>query len=201
MHLSAKGALDFLEGRLDGEQEAFWKSHMEHCNDCKTEFQNWRQLGIDLKQSNLESAPAADIDRAVQLFQPAWDRKPSAIRSILAMVTFDSLLQPSLAGSRGSSAATRQLVMRAEEFDIHIKIFGAPDHRRLLGQVLPRDGSSLSAGARFHLLQHGERIDSTVTDDMGEFDFVDIPAGELSLQIDLPNLTVVGALNVPESNP
>jgi len=33
---------------------------------------------------------------------------------------------------------------------------------------------------------------------MGEFSFTDLPEGDLSIQIDLPNLTVVGALNVGE---
>jgi hypothetical protein len=36
-------------------------------------------------------------------------------------------------------------------------------------------------------------------DDMGEFHFSDVPDGDLSLQIDLPNLTVIGALTVKES--
>jgi hypothetical protein len=29
---------------------------------------------------------------------------------------------------------------------------------------------------------------------MGEFHFTDVPEGDLSLQIDLPNLTVIGSL-------
>jgi hypothetical protein len=36
-------------------------------------------------------------------------------------------------------------------------------------------------------------------DGMGEFHFSDVPEGDLSLHIDLPNLTVIGALNVKES--
>jgi hypothetical protein len=35
---------------------------------------------------------------------------------------------------------------------------------------------------------------------MGEFHFTDIPEGDLSLQIDLPNVTVIGALRQGKSD-
>ena len=88
--------------------------------------------------------------------------------------------------------------MRAEEFDVHIKVWGEPDHRQMLGQLLPRSGESFVRVARFHLLRNGERLETVAVDEMGEFQFTDVPAGDLSLQIDLPNLTVIGALNVQE---
>jgi hypothetical protein len=56
------------------------------------------------------------------------------------------------------------------------------------------------SAARFHLLCNGERLESTGTDEMGEFRFTDLPEGVLSLQIDLPNLTVIGSLNVHENS-
>ncbi|HSU88603.1 MAG TPA: hypothetical protein VLL56_07190 [Terriglobia bacterium] len=116
----------------------------------------------------------------------------------MASLIFDSFLDPALAGARGTSVSARQLVMRAEEFDIHIKIWGDPDHRQMLGQLLPRSGARFVEAARFHLLQNGERLETASVDETGEFHFLDVPEGDLSLQIDLPNLTVIGALNVRE---
>jgi len=104
-----------------------------------------------------------------------------------------------MAGGRGFMATARQLVMRAEEFDIHVKIWGEREHRQMLGQLLPRSGQDFVHAARFHLLRNGERIETTVVDEVGEFHFNDVPEGDLSLQIDLPNLTVIGALNVKGS--
>jgi hypothetical protein len=88
--------------------------------------------------------------------------------------------------------------MRAEEFDIHIKIWGDRSRRQILGQLLPRNSKDFVQSARFHLLRNGQRIESTTNDEMGEFNFTDVPEGDLSLQIDLPNLTVIGALNIQE---
>ena len=195
MHLNAESALDFIEGRLQKDQEAFWKQHVETCEDCAADIRHWRELAANLKRSHLVSASQGDLDKVIQVF-PSQATAPSLLRSILATTVFDSFLQPALAGARGASSAARQVVMRAEEFDIHVKIWGDYDHRQMLGQLLPRNGKDFVRSARFHLLRNGERIESTVTDHTGEFHFTDVPDGDLSLQIDLPNLTVIGALHV-----
>jgi len=194
MHLDPESALDFVEGRLQKDREAFWKQHVETCTDCAEDLRLWQELAVNLKRSHLVSASQGDLDKVIQIF-PTKAAEPARLRSILATTVFDSFLQPALAGARGSSTA-RQLVMRAEEFDIHVKIWGDQDRRQLLGQVLPRNGKDFVRSARFHLLRNGDRIESTATDQTGEFHFTDVPEGDLSLQIDLPNLTVIGALHV-----
>jgi len=199
MHLSTEIALDFIGGRLDPEQSGFWQKHLELCNDCTLEVGHWRQLGTDLKRSHLESAPDQELQKAMHIYPQKPDGSGSRVRSVLASLVFDSFMQPALAGARGTTAAARQLVMRAEEFDIHVKIWGEDEHKQMLGQLLPRRGEDFVHTARFHLLRNGERIESTVVDEMGEFHFSDVPDGNLSLQIDLPNLTVIGALNLTES--
>jgi hypothetical protein len=195
MHLDTETALDMTEGRLDEDRQAFWRRHMEVCAKCAKDVLHWREITSNLRRSHLLSAPADDVANAVNVFVPR--EKVSAVRSILAAIVFDSFLQPAPAGVRGSSAnAARQLVMRAEEFDIHIKIWGDGFHKQMLGQLLPRHNKDFVSAARFHLLYNGERFESTTNDQTGEFRFRNVPDGDLSLQIDLPNLTVIGALNV-----
>jgi hypothetical protein len=198
MHLSSETALNFLEGRLEKDQETFWKQHLDVCQECTQDVGLWRQLGIDLKRSHLMSASDQDLQEAIRIFPSRLEKTGSRLRQLLATVIFDSFHEPAFAGARGASAAARQLVMRAEEFDIHIKIWGEQDHKQMLGQLLPRSGEDFVHAARFHLLRNGERLETTAVDDMGEFHFSDVPEGDLSLQIDLPNLTVIGALKVRE---
>src|SRR5262245_44993940 len=195
MHLDAESALDFIEGQLQKDREAFWKQHLETCSDCAQDFRQWQEIAVYLKRSHLVSASQGNLDKVIQIFPPQA-AEPTRLRSILATTVFDSFLQPALAGARGGTSTARQLVMRAEEFDIHVKIWGDQDRRQLLGQVLPRNGKDFVRSGRFHLLRNGERIESTATDETGEFHFTDVPEGDLSLQIDLPNLTVIGALHV-----
>jgi hypothetical protein len=131
----------------------------------------------------------------MHIYRREPDGGGSRVRSVLASLVFDSFMQPAFAGARGKASA-RQLVMRAEEFDIHVKIWGEDDHRQILGQLLSRGGEDFVQTARFHLLRNSERIGSTTVDEVGEFHFTDVPDGDLSLQIDLPNLTVIGAINI-----
>jgi hypothetical protein len=198
MHMSSEIALDLLEERLDADQALFWKKHLEICPECTQEFSGWRQLKIDLKRSHLKDASDQELQKAMHIYSQRPDGGGSRIRFILASPVFDGFLQPAMAGSRGSATAARQLLMRAEEFDIHIKIWGELEHRQMLGQLLPRSGQNSSPSARVHLLKDGERLESTTIDEMGEFHFTDVPEDNLSLQIDLPNLTVIGALNVKD---
>ena len=102
------------------------------------------------------------------------------------------------AAVRGAEAAARQVVLRAEEFDIHLRIWKAACGREMLGQIQSRNTSDFTLQARLYLLQNGERISSTDLNDLGEFYFAEVPEGFLSIQVDLPHLTVIGALNTTE---
>lgn len=199
MHLSTQTALDLVEGRLEAEQVGFWDKHMSNCAACTQEVAEWRKLGTNLKRSHLESAASQDLEKALHIF-PAANAPYSKPHHVLASLIFDSFQQPAFAGARGVALnQSRQMVLRAEEFDIHVKIWGEPDHLQMMGQVLPRVGHDFVGAARFHLLRNGERLESTAVDEMGEFHFTDVPEGDLSLQIDLPNLTVIGALKTRRS--
>ena len=141
------------------------------------------ELHLLLKRASLASAPQSLLHRA---------------EGALASLVFDSFAQPALAGARGGGAA-RQMVLRTEGFDIHLKIWGTSSTRRMAGQVLPRSENSFVHGARLHLLLDGERFGSTAADKFGEFEFETVPVGCLSLQLDLPNLTLVGTLDTTEA--
>src|SRR5262249_802252 len=119
MHLNTEATLDFVEGRLNKEEEAFWKKHMEICSDCVRTVKEWTQLRMDLRGTDLVSGRERDLQNVYEILEPGTGSEPAAPRSTLATIVFDSFLQPAPAGARGGSGpAARQLVMRAEEFDI-----------------------------------------------------------------------------------
>jgi hypothetical protein len=155
------------------------------------------ELHLLLKRANLENAPQSLLRTAEGMFSPPA-AKPT-IRQVLASMVFDSFAQPALAGARGASSMSRQMVLSAEGFDIHLKIWGTSSARRLAGQVLSRSESSFVHTARLHLIRDGERFGSTAADKFGEFEFETVPEGFISLQVDLPHLTVVGTLNASEA--
>jgi len=199
MHLNMEVALDLIEGRLHSHEVIFWTRHLEICRDCVEGISELRQLETDLKRHHLKSALQQDLDNAIRVFPTNLQQVPSTARSIVAAIIFDSFAEPAAVGIRGTSPVARQIVMRFDEFDIHVKIWGDEDRKQMLGQLLPRKGHDLISGVHLHLLRSGERIESTVTDETGEFHFTDVPQASLSIQIDLPNLTVIGALNLQDA--
>jgi len=155
-------------------------------------------LTLLLKRVNLESAPQSLLKSAEGMFNKLVE-KPLTIRQVLASLIFDSFAQPALAGARGGAAISRQMVLRAQGYDIHLKIWGVAPQRRMAGQVLARNEGSFVHGARLHLIRDGERFSSTALDKFGEFEFETVPEGFLCLQVDLPHLTVVGTVNANEA--
>ena len=93
----------------------------------------------------------------------------------------------------------RQMVMRAAEFDVHIKVWGDHIRTQLLGQLSLHNAHESVRSAEFHLLRDGALVESTAADESGEFYFSDVPEGELGFQISLPHLTVAGPLRFQET--
>jgi hypothetical protein len=177
--------IDVIEGRNENK-------HAEECSDCRRQLEEWKQLHSRLHRTQLLDAPAALLVEAHGIMEP----RPK-FGEVLASMIFDSFTQPAFAGARGAGTA-RQVVLRAAEFDIHVKISGKPENLLINGQILTRGDKGFVATAKVHLLHNGSRVQSMGLDSFGEFEFTNTPNGLLSLQIDLPNLTVIGALGTEE---
>jgi hypothetical protein len=195
MHLSRETVLDYLEGRLENGQQTLWKQHLEVCSACAKYLSGWQQFLTTIQQSQLKSPSDQVLERAIHICPEPEERAPR-LRRVLAAVIFDSFLEPDLVGARGGSTDMRQLVLQAEDFDIHVQIWNERGHMEILGQMLPWSREHLSDSARFHLLRNSKKLETSAVNDLGEFHFDDVPEGDLSLQVDLPNLTIIGALNI-----
>ena len=97
-----------------------------------------------LKRENLESAPGPWLQERSRFSSSC--RLGKTLREILASVVFDSFAQPAFAGARGGSGS-RQFLLTAEEFDIHVRIWTLGNARRVTGQILSR-GEAGSTGER-----------------------------------------------------
>src|SRR5262249_156031 len=152
---------------------------------------------IRVKQICLASSIFSDfLPQVPRLEQNSYMQLTKDATFVVARIVFDSFRYPAITGFRGSSPEpARRFILRDEEYDIHIKIWGDDDKKEVHGQVLPRSGTQFPQPAQCHLLRKGSRFQSTTTTETGEFHFQDIPAGDLNLQVDLPGLTIVGSLN------
>jgi len=195
MHLKPENALDLLEKRLDKVHELSWNQHLQGCKDCAKILDHWRELRSGLKRSHLRSAPSEDLRHAEHIFPSAPESGGSKLRRLFATLVFDSFLQTALAGTRGSGAS-RQLVLRSEILVIHIKVWGERGHRQLMGQLMLHTNDRFREKVQCHLLQEGKKLETTTVEELGEFHFTRVPDGDVTLEIDLPTFTIIGALDI-----
>jgi hypothetical protein len=193
MHLSTEEALDLIEKKASQAQIDFWNSHILTCAGCGNQLKAWQEIRNLLHRHNLESAPAPVLHAAGAIFEPQAEKK--SLREAIASVLFDSFSQPALAGARGSAAA-RQLLLSAEEFDVHLRISIVGTERRIAGQILSRGKDTDAAGAHLHLIQKGKRIETAEADRFGEFEFQEVTEGPLELEIELRHLRITGDLKL-----
>ena len=202
MHFDSEKALDLVDGTMSDAERRFWNKHLENCIDCNDDLVVWKSLTVLLRGDSLVDAP----EDAIVLSKGIFDKPRKTmevqplLQQVIATVIFDSSAQPAFAGIReiglAGQATVRQMVLRAADFDVRIRVSSFEDRRDLLGQILPLRNANLIHDARVHLRKGEDRVGTAKANDMGEFQFDDVPQGMLSLQIDLPRLTVISALTL-----
>jgi hypothetical protein len=65
-----------------------------------------------------------------------------------------------------------------------------------MGQVFARNETEFLNNACLQLSQDGKPVMTTWTDNFGVFQFDEVPEGELRLQIELPQLTILGGITI-----
>ena len=134
--------------------------------------------------------------RAQAVFDVRRELSRPGPREIAAAILFDSFTQP-LAGTRGATDA-RQVVMCAEEFDIHLKITAIPLQHQIVGQVFARNQTQFINNVCVQLLLNGNPFKTAWSDNFGQFQFDEVPQGVFRLQLDLPGMTVVGGISISQ---
>jgi len=205
MHLDSETALNLADGKMSSIEKPYWNNHLETCSECGTKLRIWTELLESVARAHLVSAPDDVVASAKEIYRTKnkIGEVRASLREIVASVIFDSFAQAAAATVRAEPAAAyeqqaamRQVVFHADDYDIYVRLSTFEDHRDLLGQILPRDSQTFVNDANLYLRHDDERIAATAVNELGEFQFCDVPDGQLSLQIDLPTMTIISALQV-----
>jgi len=180
-HPKTQELIQYAERRVSERDRLSLKQHSEGCATCAREIGQWERVLDGLRGSNLQSAPESVLGDCVAIYRIP---RPEATRmEMFAKLVFDSIAQPLTAGVRGSSES-RQMVLRCEDIDAHVRISSNPPV--ILGQLMQRTVHSFISGVRIGLIHDGKQIETTITDRLGEFRFGVAPHGDIRLQADLP---------------
>jgi len=182
--------MEYMDGLLTEEAKATVAGHLTECSDC-AETNQELQLFVLRLQSDASFEPPADVVQwGVSLFQPMLQPQETVggkVRKIIASLIFDNFDEPMLAGVRRVGAPARQLLFRAGDVDVDVKIEStdANDRISLVGQVLSNDEKFFD-NTPVKLESHGMVRYKTTTNQVGEFVFDEVPKDTYHLSVDLP---------------
>jgi hypothetical protein len=172
-HFTTEEWIDFVNQVTSPKQQEAMKKHLvTGCKQCMETVTLWQKLHNAAAIEASYQPPAAEVRLAKAAFAAAAGAAQWKKKSSFAEVMFDSFLQPMLAGARSSGLGTRQMLYRADPYQIDIQIEAKPDGNRLMvtGQLL--DVSSPGVVGRdvnITLSNHRGNIIHTITNQFGEF--------------------------------
>jgi hypothetical protein len=187
-HLTVDNLISYMDGQASSVEKLTTDEHLSSCPQClelKDEFQS---LVTHLREDSTFEPPSELVQWGVDLFQPVLTTETGgSLRKIIASLVFDTFDQPMLAGVRRVGVPPRQLLFRAGDVDVDVKIesMEANDRITLVGQVLS-SATKFFENTPVKLESHGIVRYRTRTNVVGEFSFDEVPKDTYHLSVDLP---------------
>lgn len=198
--------IDYLDGQLSADGSEFLTAHLASgCGKCEANRQWYEHVQAIAASDDSVDPPSWVTRRAHQLFDR--ELQPSLIQqvgNIIASLLFDSFAQPAVAGVRSAETASRQLLYSADVYSIDLQISPFDkSNATVMGQILRKDDLRFESVSKIplSLVQSGEAVLSTVTNEAGEFVLTEIGCGEYDLLIDTRDMCItVTGLPVTQMN-
>jgi hypothetical protein len=172
-HFTAEDWIDFVNQVTSAKQQEAMKKHLgTGCKHCMETVALWQKLHNTAAMEASYQPPEAEVHLAKAAFATAGVAGQRMEKSGFVEVMFDSLLQPMLAGARSGGLGTRQMLYRADPYQIDIQIEAKPEGNRLvvIGQLL--DVSSpgvVGRDVKITLSNQRGNVIHTDTNQFGEF--------------------------------
>jgi hypothetical protein len=172
-HFTTEEWIDFANEAIAGSRRQEMESHLaEGCSRCKKAVSLWQKVRQTAKSAADCQPPEAAVRIAKAGFTSArLEGKPSAAPGLVELL-FDSFLQPLAAGARSSSSGIRQMLYRADPYqvDVHIEAKPATNKLAVTGQLLDlRNPDTPGRDVPVSISNLRGNVVHTVTNEFGEF--------------------------------
>lgn len=172
-HFTTEDWIDFVKRVNSPKQRQAMNKHLVGgCQRCLETVALWQKVHNATALEASYQPPAADVRIAKAAFLASERATPRKENSSFVEVLFDSFLQPMLAGARSSSLGARQMLYRADPYQIDIQIEARPEGHGLMvtGQLLDVSSPGAVGGdVKITLSNHRGSVIHTVTNQFGEF--------------------------------
>jgi hypothetical protein len=172
-HFMTEEWIDFVNDLTSVKQQEAMKKHLgTGCKRCLETVALWQKVHNMATVEASYQPHLADVRIAKAAFAAAGRAAQLKEKSSFVEVLFDSFLQPMVAGARSSGLGTRQMLYRADPYQIDIQIEAKPEGNRLMvtGQLL--DVSSpgvVGRDVKITLSNHRGNVIHAITNQFGEF--------------------------------
>src|SRR5271163_4496806 len=186
-HFSTEEWVDFVNQVLATDQlAAVQKNLATGCKQCKETASLWQKVSKTAAAEANYQPSAGTVRLAKAAFAASGVAQTKKASQSLIEVLFDSFAQPALAGARSVVTGTRQMLYRADPYQIDIQIEPQPGTNRLIitGQLLDvSDPGVIGQNVQVTLSNHRGHIIIASTNQFGEFSGEIENSGDLELSI------------------
>lgn len=172
-HFTTEEWIDFANEAVGGSRRNEMEKHLTGgCARCKKTASLWQKVRQTAKSAAECQPPENAVRIAKAGFSSVWPEGKPAKALGLVEVLFDSFLQPLVAGARSADSGMRQMLYRAEPYQVDLQIEAKAGASKLVvtGQLLDlrnpdapgRDVPIIISNLRGHVVQ-------TMTNEFGEF--------------------------------
>ena len=190
-HFTTEEWVDFVNQVASSSQRKAMQKHLKSgCKSCTETVNLWQKIRKTAAAEAKYQPPAPSVRIAKAAFATAgWIAQPTKAGGFIRLV-FDSFLQPAVAGARSAGAGMRQMLYRADPYQVDIQIEAKPDGNRMVitGQLLDISRPDI-VGREIQVSFSNKRgaVVHTVTNKFGEFRGEIENSGDLELSFSRPD--------------
>jgi hypothetical protein len=184
-HFSTGQWIDFVNELASAEARQNMERHLKQgCETCNQALSLWRHVR-DAARAEKNYQPSVEAVRRAQFAFASANlglKRKGPFR--LAEMLFDSFLQPAFEGARSSGKSVRQVLYRADPYQIDLQIEMGRDGNTLVvtGQVVDvRQPGLAGCNVRVAISNLRGPVEQTTTNEFGEFRKEIGASGELEL--------------------
>ena len=190
-HFSVEKWIDFVNQAVSTNEKQRMEKHLSPgCESCQTTVSLWQRVRASAAAEGNYQPPESAVRIAKAAFAGADFAGTKKDTESKVKLLFDSFLQPMLAGVRSAGAGARQMLYRADPYQIDVQLELKPGDNRVVvtGQLLNlSDPKIIATGTRIRVSNmHGD-VAHAVANEFGEFNSEVKNSGDLQLTFTTPS--------------
>jgi hypothetical protein len=189
-HFTKEEWIDFARGIVGGEVKSFMQSHLDGgCRECAKEATLWSRVSQTAQREAAFEPPAGAVRVAKSMLAASGLAAGEKSQPTFAKLLFDSFQVAPAMGVRSTTAAPRQMLFRAgdHQIDLRMEPHLDSDGVAIIGQVLDSANPDKMVRNVPVSLHSGKKlVASSETNHLGEFQLISKLEERLELRAMLP---------------